>query len=198
MDVKAKEWKKRFEKVWDLNGEGRYREGSPGKRMVKYFIQHCQKGQTVNEYGSGTGRAVVELLRVRPGTQVHMVDIADNAMEEEGKAELKRPGSTLTFAIAPLWKLPPKFPHADWGLCIEVLCFLPPEKLDDSLSEIRRTCDNLFCQVYERSDKRCGMELTTIPMSEKEWFMKLREFWRHVEPYPHPETPGGRYLFTCR
>lgn len=194
MDLKAKEWQERFEKVWDVNGPGKYRMGSPGQRMIKYFIQHCRKGQTVNEYGSGTGRAVVELLRVRPGTEIHMVDIAANAMENECRELMKT--ENLSFSLAPLWKLPKQFPYADWGLCIEVLCFVPPEKLDDCIREIHRTCDRLFVQVYDWQDRRCGYDLTTVIMDGKGWLKKLQEHWRHVEQYPHPEI-SRRYLFVC-
>lgn len=195
MDAKAREWKERFETVWDLDGEGKYRLGSPGQRMIKYFIQHCQAGQTVNDYGSGTGRAVVELLRVRPGTEVHCVDIASNAMEDECRALMKV--ANVSFTLAPLWKLPKQFPHADWGLCIEALMCVPEEKLDDCLSEIKRTCDRLFVQVYDWQDRRCGMNLTTVIMDGEGWAKKLREHWRHVNQYPHPEA-ARRYLFVCQ
>jgi len=194
MDELAKQWRERFEKIW---AEGNYRMGSPGQRLIKYFIQHCQSGQTVNEYGSGTGRAAVELLRVRPGTVVHMVDIAPGAMEPECRAAVDDPHGSLTYITAPIWNLPKRFPHADWGMCVEVLCFLPPEKLDDALGEIRRTCDNLFMTVYDRPDVRCGIDLTTIKMDGEGWGKKLRETWRHVEEYPHPEQ-ARRYLFVCR
>ncbi len=196
MDAKAREWKKRFETVWDVNGTGKYRLGSPGQRMIKYFVQHCPKGATVNEYGSGTGRAVMELLTVRPEAKINMVDIAENAMEDPCRKALDE-NRNLTFTLAPLWKLPKDFPHADWGLCIEVLCFVPLEKLDGCLMEIRRTCSNLFAQVYDWQDKRCGYDLTTIIMDGAGWRKKLMEFWRYVDQIPHPETPR-RYLFVCR
>ena len=196
MDKLAREWKKRFETVWDPEGQGKYRMGSPGQRMIKYFIQHHKEGQKVNEYGSGTGRAVMALLDQRPGTKINMVDIAENAMEDPCRKALEE-NPDLTFTLAPLWKLPKDFPSADWGLCIEVLCFVPPEKLDACLREIRRTCRNLFVQVYDWQDRRCGYDLTTIIMDGVSWRKKFMEFWRVVDQIPHPETPR-RFLFVCR
>lgn len=188
------EWRERFETVWD---KGNYRMGSPGQRMIKYFIQHHQDGQTVNDYGSGTGRAIVELLSYKPTTRVNMVDIARNAMEEPCRELLgTRPGQ-VTFTLAPLWNLPNDFPVSDWGLCIEVLCFVPADKLDACLSEIWRTCNALFVQVYDWQDRRCGYDLTTVQAPDFWWQEKLREYWKHIEQIPHPETPR-RFLFVCR
>ena len=139
MDKLAREWKKRFETVWDPEGQGKYRMGSPGQRMIKYFIQHHRDGQSVNEYGSGTGRAVMALLDQRPGTKINMVDIAENAMEDPCRKALEE-NPNLTFTWLRSGSCRRISPSADWGLCIEVLCFVPPEKLDACLREIRRTC----------------------------------------------------------
>ena len=196
MERVAKAWQKRFETVWDLNGPGRYREGSPGQRMIKIFVQYLLRRQTVNDYGSGTGRAAMELLKYRPGTRINMIDIATNALEQPALTELAKTGTTLTFTHSALEDLPEDFPHADWGYCIEVLCFVNPDKLDAILKNIHRTCDRLFCQVYSWQDRRCGYELTTIIMDKEGWRKKLLELWRYVEPIPHPET-ANRYLYIC-
>ena len=123
------EWKARFERVWDPNGEGQYRLGSPGLRLVPRFIGWVPPNVTVNEYGSGTGRAVAEIHRARPDLKINMVDIAENALEPAAAGII---GDEITLTIAPLWKLPDDFPVASWGYCIDVLMCVPPERLDDT------------------------------------------------------------------
>jgi len=199
MDELSREWQKRFETVWDPAGKGQYRLGSPGQRLAKRFLANMDRKTSINEYGSGTGRAVCEILKTPGHCQhpIHMVDIAGNAMEEECRRFLADPQYALTFTNASLWDLPEDFPHAEWGYCIDVLCFLPPEKLDAVLAEIRRTCDNLFCQVYDWQDTRCGIDLTTIQHDGAWWADRLKEHWGEVIQEVSPES-AHRYIFVCR
>jgi len=198
LDEKSKEWQKRFETVWDLNGEGQYRLGSPGQRLMNRFLTKIDRKASINEYGSGTGRAVVEMIKTDGHCQhpIRMVDIALNAMEDECQTLLDDDQYAVTFTHASLWDLPKDFPHAEWGYCIDVLCFLPPEKLDDALKEIKRTCDNLFCQIYDWDDVRCGINLTTIKGDSAWWATKLRKHWNNVIQEVSLES-SRRYIFVC-
>jgi len=192
MDAKAKEWQERFERIWDPAGEGNYRQGSCGARLAPLFVHYIKPGQTINDYGSGTGRAAV-VIHKQGNYRINMVDIAPNALEEEAKSLL---GDDLTFHLAPLWKLPEGFPHANWGYCADVLMTVPPEKLDNILNEIHRTCDNLFLEVYDWPDVRLGIDLTTIKEGPGWWESQLRKFWPRVERLESPEH-NRRYMFVC-
>jgi SAM-dependent methyltransferase len=178
-----------FEEVWE---KGNYRRGSTAQRLVPFLSQYIPEGSTVNDYGSGTGRAEVELLK--HGYRINMVDFADNALEDAARALI---GDRLTFTLSPLENLPPDFPVADWGICINVLMTVDPEKLDAILQEIRRTCRNMIVEVYDLDDHRLGRNFTTVKGDAKWWADKLAELWPNVESVKSPEHPR-RYITICR
>jgi len=189
----TQEWKDRFEKIWHPNDAARYRLGSAGQRYAKQFLSYVANGATINEYGSGTGRAVVEIKRLRPDVKINMIDIADNALESEARALI---GPDVSYTVADLSALPPGFPVADWGYCVGVLMLVAPETLDDILYEIRITCKNLFVEVYNLSDVRCGIELTTIKQDWPWWTEKLKEHWPSVE-FIQSKEHKQRFIFVC-
>lgn len=188
------QWKDRFEKIWDPNDQAKYRLGSAGQRYAKQFVSYLPNNAVVNEYGSGTGRAVVEIKRLCPDIKINMIDIADNALEPEARALIS---PDVTYTIADLSALPLDFPRADWGYCVGVLMLVAPETLDDILHEIRITCKNLFAEVYNLSDVRCGIELTTIKQDWPWWVGKLREHWPIVE-FIQSKEHRQRFIFICR
>lgn len=192
MNITA-EWKNRFEKIWHPDDAAHYRMGSAGQRYAKQFLEYVPQGATINEYGSGTGRAVVEIKKLRPDTKINMVDIAENALEPEAKSLI---GTDVTYQIADLSSLPADFPVADWGYSIGVLMLVAPESLDDIIAEMRRTCRNLFVEVYNLSDVRLGIELTTIKQDWPWWLEKLREYWPSVE-FIQSKEHKQRFIFVC-
>jgi len=193
MDELAKAVQEKFERVWDPEGEGRYRHGSPGQRLAPRFAPYAPAGAIVNEYGSGTGRAVVALHKLRPDLKINMIDIAANALEQQATDLLS---ADITFRLGCLWDLPPDFPRADWGYCIDVLMCVPPEKLSTILPGIRRTCRNLFLQVYDWEDCRLGINYTTITEGPDWWEGQLAAVWPSVERLKSEEH-ARRYIFIC-
>ena len=189
----TQQWKQRFEKMWHYNDQAKYRLGSAGQRYAQQFLAYIPQGATINEYGSGTGRAVVEIKRLRPDTKINMVDIASNALEAEAIALI---GNDVTYSIGDLAALPDNFPVADWGYCVGVLMLVAPETLDNILHEIRRTCRNLFVEVYNLSDVRCEIELTTIKQDFLWWDDKLREHWPNVE-FIQSKEHKQRFIYVC-
>lgn len=187
------DWKERFEMIWHPDDRARYRQGSAGQRYAAQFLEHVSQGATINEYGSGTGRAVIEIRRLRPDVSVNMIDIAENALEHH--PALIDP--EVTYTVCDLARLPSGFPVAAWGYCVGVLMLVDPDKLDAILSEIRRTCQSLFAEVYNLSDVRCGIELTTIKQDWPWWADRLRAYWPHVE-FMHSREHQKRYVFICR
>ncbi len=187
------EWKNRFEKIWHTDDAARYRMGSAGQRYAKQFLEYVPQDSTINEYGSGTGRAAVAIRTMRPDVTVNMVDIAVNALEKEAMAII---GDRVTYQIADLSCLPLDFPVADWGYSIGVLMLVAPESLDDIIAEMRRTCRKCFVEVYNLSDVRLGIELTTIKQDWPWWLDKLREHWSDVE-FIQSKEHKQRFIFVC-
>ncbi|HNQ00734.1 MAG TPA: class I SAM-dependent methyltransferase [Syntrophales bacterium] len=179
-----------FDDVWQ---HGHYREGSCAKRMIPHYTKLMEPGATINDYGSGTGRAEVELIKM--GFRVNMVDFSAVALEDEARALVD--GDRLTFTLADLAALPADFPVADWGISIGVMMTVDPAKLDTICREIRRTCRNLWVETYDTPDIRRGRDFTTIHRDGKWWAAKLAEFWPHVEAHPSPEHKR-RAITICR
>jgi trans-aconitate methyltransferase len=178
--------KNKFEQIWD---KGDYRLGSTAQRMLPLILEVIPENATINDYGCGTGRMEVELIRERPKQNVTMIDIAENALEYEL--------IYLKFILADLTDLS-SAPHADWGICINVLMTVQPDNLDTILKEIRRTCDNLIMEVYDFDDSiRLGLQLTTVKKNAAEWMDKLKEHWQDIECMQSPESKQ-RYIFICR
>lgn len=190
----TQEWKERFETVWHPNDKAKYRMGSAGQRYARQFLEYVSPGAIINEYGSGTGRAVVQIKGLRPDVKINMIDIAENALEPAAGALI---GNDVTYTIADLSALPADFPLADWGYCVGVLMLIAPKTLDDILKEIRRTCKNLFAEVYNLSDVRLGIELTTVKQDWPWWKNKLSEYWPTVE-FIQSKEHRQRFIFICR
>lgn len=188
-------WKERFENIWHPDDRAKYRQGSAGQRYAKQFLSYVPEDATINEYGSGTGRAVVEIIKQRPDVKINMVDIADNALEPQAKDLID--GEKITYSICDLSYLPNDFPVADWGYCVGVLMLVEPESLDNILTEMRLKSKNLFIEVYNLSDVRCGIELTTIKQDWSWWLDKLREYWRDVE-FIQSKEHSKRFIFICK
>lgn len=184
------EEQKLYNEIWT---HGHYREGSTCLRLIPFLRKFIPEGSTINDYGSGTGRAEVELLKY-DYPKINMVDFADVALEEPAKSLI---GDRLTYTISPLESLPEDFPVADWGICINVLMVVDPLKLDDIMKQMRRTCKNLIIEVYDAADFRLGKDRTTIKGNADFWAREMKKYWPIVESYPSPEH-HTRYITVGR
>jgi hypothetical protein len=191
MDRQSTACQKIFETVW--GPEGCYRVGSSGERYVERFLAMAGEIKVINDYGAGTGRAALKFLNA--GIEVHMVDIALNALEKEAQVELNN--ETFTWTHACLWDLPITFPYADWGYCVSVLQTIPLDKLDDVLNGIFLTCEKLFVSIIGWQEIYFGVEVHPIVKDRVWWKNKLRSFWPIVEDVVNPEEKR-RYDFICQ
>ena len=180
--------KEEFDTLWRL---GDYRRGSTCQRLIP-FLKEVIPVCTLNDYGSGTGRAEIPLLEA--GYNVNMVDFSDEALEEDARNLI---GDRLTYTIAPLDALPSSFPHTVWGICINVLMLVEPRNLDKIMEEMRRTCDNLVIEVYDMIDRRLGKDRTTIKGTSNFWAKEMSKYWPEVEEMKSPEHPR-RYIVVGR
>lgn len=171
-----------------------YRRGSAGERYADRFLDYVPHGATVNDYGSGTGRGTVAIKKLRPDVTVNMVDIARNALEYE---TMELMGHGVTFTFSDLSRLPEDFPVSDWGYCVGVMMLLEGEALDNAMLEMRRTCRNLFMEVYDYPDWRLGEDRTKTKQPASWWREKLSELWEQVTYLENFDVPG-RYVFVCR
>jgi SAM-dependent methyltransferase len=162
-----------YNEIWT---RGDYREGSTCFRLIPFLLERIPEGATINDYGSGTGRAEVELLKY--GYRINMVDWSSVALEEDAKALI---GKNLTYTVSPLESLPIDFPIASWGICINVLMVVDPEKLDAIMKEMRRTCCNLIIETYDVADYRLGEDRTLIKGDLIFWMEQMKKYWPNVE-----------------
>lgn len=183
------EQQRKFERVWD---RGDYRGGSTAQRLVDLYLPLINENETINDYGCGTGRAEIEILKRRPNQKINMVDIAKNAIENK---EVLFKNSNVNFFLADLCNLE-EIPHADWGLCINVLMTVQPQKLGVILRQIANTCNNMFFEAYDLPDHRLGMDMTTVKLSKDEWQRILSGEWKNVEFIESPQSKR-RYIFVC-
>jgi len=184
--------KDKFEQIWD---NGNYRQGSTALRMVPLIMSTIPAGSTINDYGCGTGRAEVELMR-KSSYYINMIDIAENAIEAEALEILQRKDSPLKFYNADLCDLS-QVPFAEWGICINTLMTVQADRLDVILSEIRRTCKNLIVEAYDMDDHRLVWQMTTVKMNAAGWMDTLCQYWRIVE-FIQSKEHARRYIFVCR
>mgnify|MGYP000895101235 CR=1 FL=1 len=178
-----------FKNVWDA---GNYRLGSTALRLVPFITNIIPNGTEINDYGAGTGRA--DVLLVDKGYKVNMVEFADNAIEKPARELI---GKGLTLTIAPLWKLPDDFAITEWGICINVLMTVDPDRLDEIQKEMKRTCRNLIVEAYDWPDMRLGRDMTTIKLDADGWAKEMGKYWSIVEKHQSPENPR-RYITICR
>lgn len=178
-----------FNEIWQ---KGQYRLGSTCQRLLPFLRSIIPAGSTVNDYGSGTGRAEKKLLEFC--SRVNMVDFACGALEADVRPLL---GDRLTYTVAPLEALPANFPVADWGICINVLMLVDPAKLDAINREMRRTCKNLIVEVYDWPDVRLGCDRTLTKQGAEWWAALLRQYWPYAEAVPSPEH-RRRYITICK
>lgn len=184
-----------FAEIWD---HGKYRMGSPGLRLVPRFLEYVEPAPasiSINDYGSGTGRAAAELMR--RGYCVHAVEIAPNAMEPEACELFANQRNGSTFRLGDLVTGNFEIPYSEWGFCMEVLMCIPDEQVEDAVRNIRKSCKNLFVQVYDREDIRCGHVTNSTRWRAPGWLELLARYWPNVEQIPSHEI-DLRYIFVCR
>jgi len=181
----------KFKTVWE---KGNYRMGSTAQRLVPFLLNHIPETATINDYGCGTGRAEVEIYKVRPNQKINMYDITIDALELAVKNLIGV--KPLTFTEVDLADLG-DIPYADWGICINTLMTVQKDKLDVILSELKRTCKNLIVEMYDLPDFRCGWDLTTVKMDSIQWTEMLLEHW-HIVSFTQSKESKSRYIFICK
>jgi len=188
-----KKHQEKFKSVWN---KGDYRRGSTAERMLPLLLDVIPEEATINDYGCGTGRMEVEINKIRPQQSILMIDITEEALEKEAINLLVSSTARVFFKEMDISDLG-IIRKAHWGICINTLMTVQPEKLDKILLEIKRTCENLIVEMYDLSDKRLGMEMTTVKKNKIEWAEKLMEYWSSVS-FEQSKESKNRYIFICK
>ena len=134
------EEQQKYMKVWGVDD---YRKCSPGERNVEMFLDALKdidpdlKGKTLIDFGCGSGRAAMKLDE---HFDVTPMDFATNCLDKEVAEHFGD-----RFVEHDLTKKSAL--RVDWGFCTDVMEHLPEDSIDDALSTILESADNIFFQI---------------------------------------------------
>ncbi len=130
MDSFTASEQERFEAYWDNPGS---RNSSLGERRVTDACEslHLVSGDTVIDYGCGTGRAALKFMD--RGIDVIGIDIAANCLD---------PAVSIPLVKASLWDLPESLSSSGYAFCANVLDVVPEVKVGDVVAAIESRTDH--------------------------------------------------------
>jgi 2-polyprenyl-3-methyl-5-hydroxy-6-metoxy-1,4-benzoquinol methylase len=148
--------REKYQKMW---AREEYRQVAPGEDVAQVFLQQARPkhGSEVIDFGSGTGRGAL-MIALFGGCKVHMLDFADNCLDEDVRNALKTQAHALQFTLHDLNK-PVPF-SAPYGYCTDVLEHIPPEYVDRVLLNVLRSAQHVFFQISCEDDV-CGSSLAS-------------------------------------
>ncbi len=136
MDHLAQQESQKYQILWNSFPE--YRKVSPADSLTQVFLDSfqnsIQKGDSVIDFGCGTGRSAPHLLKA--DLKIQMVDFCDNCLDVEIFLQSVGPNPALRFIQGCLWNLPQHLEVADWMICFDVIEHIPEEMVDASLKEM--------------------------------------------------------------
>jgi 2-polyprenyl-3-methyl-5-hydroxy-6-metoxy-1,4-benzoquinol methylase len=164
----------KYGRLWTMP---EYRKVAPGEALAQVFLREARprSGAHVLDFGCGTGRGAL-MLAVLGGLRVTMIDFVRNCLDPEIQDALTTQAHALSFLKADLEQPLPV--HAEYGFCSDVMEHIPPEKVDQVLSNILRAAQHVFFSISTTSD-HCGaligepLHLTIQPYAW--WMQKLAE-----------------------
>lgn len=173
--------KAKYETMWN---EPRYRNYSPGERLVNRFLStvNVTHEHLVIDFGCGTGRAASK-IKEATGATVIGLDIAENCLDE---------GIDIELINCCIWE---EVPKGDVGYCTDVMEHIPPEHVDAVLRNISKSIDRdvffQICTQHAGFGKDKGLILHLTVQSESWWKRKLEEY------FTLKEWDAGNTGFTC-
>lgn len=180
----------KYRRMWaDVQG---YRNFSPGLAAVWVFLKNVVpvNGATLLDIGCGPGRAAAWFARFDPPFDVHMVDIADNCLDDDVADFI---GDRLV--VGPLWDKTLEVPKCVYGFCCDVMEHIPPEKVDDTLENISRWCDITFFDI-SNTDESWGDKIDSklhLTVEDYRWWQeKLQKHGKLL----HATDLAGHSIFV--
>lgn len=139
----------KYQKMWEHE---EYRGVAPGEGTAPIFLSHARpkQGSEIIDFGTGTGRGAL-MLALMGGMKVHMLDFADNCLDQDVKDALITQPQSLSFTQHDLTK--PVDIRAEYGYCTDMLEHIPPEDVDKVLTNILHASQHVFFQISCEDDK---------------------------------------------
>jgi hypothetical protein len=158
----------KYEKCWETPG---YRDVAPGEGAVQIFRQltGVSKGDTVIDFGAGTGRGAL-MLALFSGCKVQMLDFAENCLDDDVRQMLTTQPHALSFAKQDLRK---EIAHyAKYGFCTDVMEHIPTEDVKTVLIRILKSAQYVFFQISNLPDHFGEVVGETLHLTVKpfEWW----------------------------
>lgn len=165
----------KYEKMWKRD---EYRAVAPGEAVAMDFLSQARpkKGAEVIDFGAGTGRGAL-MLALLGGCKVHMLDFAENCLDEDVRNALSTQAHALTFKLHDLNR--PATLQAQYGYCTDVMEHIPPENVDRVLRNVLQAAQHVYFQISCEDDNLgslIGEPLHLSVHDYKWWHDKFREF----------------------
>jgi len=146
----------------------------PGISHIPHFLQYLKPGESVIDFGCGTGDAAKALLDL--GHDIRLVDIVNTGLSPAH-------GLDDRLCIASLTNLPDSLRPADWGFCCDVMEHLPTEWVPIALAQMRTRVEKIFFSISGHPDswgKKIGetLHLTVQPCGW--WMEQIGKQWNLV------------------
>ena len=173
----------KYKAMWDIP---QYRIVSPGEHSAADFLKRFAPtwDEHVIDFGCGTGRGGLAISK-ETGTQVTLVDFADNCRDEDAKS--------LPFVKADLSQQIPV--SGGYGYCCDVMEHIPPEQVDDVIRNIMDCVPQCFFRIDFNEDM-CGAfigETLHLSVHPHEWWVETFERLGFNVSWSLPQ--GGYGLF---
>jgi len=166
--------RKKYEQMWELKA---YRASQTNVPQVSIFIDigGIPAGSTVADIGCGPGYASLRFHEY--GMKVVALDIAANALTDEARR-------VVDFHCGSVWEIPEGV-SADYGFCTDMMEHIPTEKVDQTLTSIRKMVANcVYFEISLRHDKSgaaIGEVLHMTVQSTAWWTDAMGKHWKTVE-----------------
>lgn len=164
----------KYRKMWEFQ---QYRAVAPGENIAQTFIQIAQPAHDSEliDFGAGTGRGAMSLA-LFGGLRVHMLDFADNCLDEDVRNTTVSQPERMQFTQHDLTKPVPI--SAEYGFCTDVMEHIPPVDVDRVLTNVLQAAQHVFFQI-SCVDDVCGalighpLHLSVHPYAW--WLKKLQD-----------------------
>ncbi|HSX04780.1 MAG TPA: class I SAM-dependent methyltransferase [Rhabdochlamydiaceae bacterium] len=188
MDEQTLKERAKYDLIWSQYPS--YRDCSPGEVFTSFFLQYFEKeieeGQTLIDFGSGTGRACRAFLA--KNLKVSLVDFSSYALDEEIQHLTTLCPDIVSFTEACLWKLPKNLLSADWIYCCDVLEHIPTNRIDQVLkgmaSRMKKGGYLSICLQEDLSGKQLGFPLHLTIKDKHWWLQRLSRYFTVLKEEP--------------
>ncbi len=139
----------------------------------KFFKNKIEKGDSIIDFGCGTGRSATPLLKA--GLKTHLVDFCEDCLDPDIFLQTVGSDPLVQFVQGCLWDLPTDLEAADWIISFDLLEHLPEEKVDASLkamaSRMKKGGLISLCMIEDEFGKDIGTSLH-LTIKPSDWWRK--------------------------